>query len=167
MYNKTIILLHTVHIRNNQDLSNCYQPRPWARLITLTSNLIIPDISKTSLNNSLFTNINLVHFSSHWHVTVFTHSSGYRDFHDMNIYSLPVIREFWNFLYCDWIPRLGVKLNKIWPLGKKALFAAMRTSAFSPYLSLLSRIFPGLENCFANFQIFPRIQDSVSTLLLS
>ena len=40
-------------ILNNQGLGKCYQPRPSARLITLTSTLIIPDITKTSSNNCL------------------------------------------------------------------------------------------------------------------
>ena len=35
----------------NQDLGECYQPRPLARMITLTSTLIIPGITKTSSNN--------------------------------------------------------------------------------------------------------------------
>ena len=30
---------------------------------------------------------------------------------------------------------------------------------FFKTLSLLSRLFPGLENCFANFKTFSRIQD--------
>ena len=35
-------------------LSKCYQPRPWARLLTLiTSTLIIPYVTKTSSNNCL------------------------------------------------------------------------------------------------------------------
>ena len=37
----------------NQDLGKCYQPRPSARLVTLTMTLIIPDITKTSSNNCL------------------------------------------------------------------------------------------------------------------
>ena len=38
---------------NNQGLSKCYQPRPSAWLITLTSTLIILNITKTSSNNCL------------------------------------------------------------------------------------------------------------------
>ena len=53
MYNKTIIGLGFCDIPNNQDHSKCYQPRPSARLITLPSNLIIPNISQTSSNNCL------------------------------------------------------------------------------------------------------------------
>ena len=41
------------YIVNNQGLGKCYQPRLSARLITLTSTLIIPDITKTSSNNFL------------------------------------------------------------------------------------------------------------------
>ena len=40
-------------ILNNQGLGKCYQPRPSARLITLTLTFIIPDITKTSSNNCL------------------------------------------------------------------------------------------------------------------
>ena len=40
-------------ILNNQGLGRCYQPQPLAQLITLTSTLIIPDITKTSPNNCL------------------------------------------------------------------------------------------------------------------
>ena len=48
-------LLYSVfgYIVNNQGLGKCYQPRLSARLITLTSTLIIPDITKTSSNNFL------------------------------------------------------------------------------------------------------------------
>ena len=53
MYNKTIIRFGVCDILNNQGLGKCYQPRPSARLITLTSTLIIPDITKTSSNNCL------------------------------------------------------------------------------------------------------------------
>ena len=38
---------------------------------------------------------------------------------------------------------------------------------FFKTLSLFSRLFPGLENCFANFKTFSRIQDSVQTLFIS
>ena len=53
MYDKTIIRIDFCDIRNNQDHGNCYQPRPWARRMTLTSTLIIPDITKTLPNNCL------------------------------------------------------------------------------------------------------------------
>ena len=53
MYNKTIIRFEFCDIRSNQGHGNCYQPRPSARLITLTSTLIIPDITKISSNNCL------------------------------------------------------------------------------------------------------------------
>ena len=43
---KTIIRFGFCDIQNNQSLGKCYQPRPSARLITLTSTLIIPDITK-------------------------------------------------------------------------------------------------------------------------
>ena len=53
MYNKTTIRFGFCDILNNQGLGKCYQPRPSARLITLTSTLIIPDITKTSSNNAV------------------------------------------------------------------------------------------------------------------
>ena len=53
MYNKTIIRFGLCDILNNQGLGKCYQLRPSARLITLASTLIIPDIAKTSSNNCL------------------------------------------------------------------------------------------------------------------
>ena len=40
-------------ILNNQGLSKCYQPPPSARLMTLTSTLIIPDITKASSSDCL------------------------------------------------------------------------------------------------------------------
>ena len=40
-------------ILNNHGLCECYQPRPSNQLITFTSTLIIPDITKTSSNNCL------------------------------------------------------------------------------------------------------------------
>ena len=49
MYNKTIIRFDFCDIRNNQGLGKCYQSKP------VTSALIIPDIAKTSSNNSLLT----------------------------------------------------------------------------------------------------------------
>ena len=48
-----------------QDLGKCYQPRPLARMITLTSTLIIPDITKTSSNN-FFTYVTLVNPKLVW-----------------------------------------------------------------------------------------------------
>ena len=39
------------HMKNYGDRGGCYQPRPSAQLITLTSTLIVADISKTSFNN--------------------------------------------------------------------------------------------------------------------
>ena len=47
MDNKTIIRFGFIDILNDQDLGNCYHPQPLARLITLASTLIIPDITKT------------------------------------------------------------------------------------------------------------------------
>ena len=46
MCNKTIIRFCFCNILNNQGIGKCYQPRPSARLITVTSSLIIPDITK-------------------------------------------------------------------------------------------------------------------------
>ncbi len=46
MYNKTIIEFGFCDMRNYQGLGECY-------LITLTSTLIIPHITKTSSNNCL------------------------------------------------------------------------------------------------------------------
>ena len=54
MHNKTIIWFGFCDILNNQGLGKRYQPRPTACwLITLTSTLIIADITKTSSNNCL------------------------------------------------------------------------------------------------------------------
>ena len=53
MYNTTIIRFSFCDILHNQGLGKCYQPRPSARLITLTSTLIILDITKASSNNCL------------------------------------------------------------------------------------------------------------------
>ena len=52
MYNKTFIRFGFCDIRNNQGLGKCYQRKP-KPLITVTSTLIIPDITKTSSNNCL------------------------------------------------------------------------------------------------------------------
>ena len=49
MYNKTIIRFGFCDIQDNQGLGKGYQPQP----ITLTSTLIILDITKTSSNNCL------------------------------------------------------------------------------------------------------------------
>ena len=43
---KKLIRFGLCNIRNNQGLGKCYQPRPSARLIKLTSTLIILDITK-------------------------------------------------------------------------------------------------------------------------
>ena len=53
----------------------------------------------------------------------------------------------------------------------KALAVALKkkTQEFLPFfhtLSLFSRLFSGLENCWENFKTFSRIQDSVRTLSL-
>ena len=53
MYNKTIIRFGFCDILNNQGLGKCYQPRPLARLITVTSTLIIPEITTISSQNYL------------------------------------------------------------------------------------------------------------------
>ena len=53
MYNKTIIRFGFCDIRNNQGLGKRYQPRPSARLKTLSEIVIIPDIIKASSNNCL------------------------------------------------------------------------------------------------------------------
>ena len=44
-----------------------------------------------------------------------------------------------------------------------------KTQDFLPFFQTLfpfSRLFPGLENCWANFKTFSRIQDSVRTLFI-
>ena len=46
MYNKTITRFGFGDIPKNQGIGNCYQPRPLARLITLASNLVIPEFTK-------------------------------------------------------------------------------------------------------------------------
>ena len=53
MHNKTNIRFGFCDILNNQGLGKCYQPQPSAWLITLTSTLIISDITRTSSNNCL------------------------------------------------------------------------------------------------------------------
>ena len=52
MYDKTIIKFCFCDILTSQGLGKCYQPRPSAQLITVTSTLIILDIAKTSSNNN-------------------------------------------------------------------------------------------------------------------
>ena len=51
MYNNTITRFSFCDILTNQGLGKCYQPS--ARLIKLTSTLVIPDITKISSNNCL------------------------------------------------------------------------------------------------------------------
>ena len=53
-YIKTIIRFGFCDILNNQGLGKSYLPRPSARLITFTSALIIPDITKKLSNIFLF-----------------------------------------------------------------------------------------------------------------
>ena len=64
MYNKTIIRFGFCDILNNQGLDKCYQPRPSARLVTLTSTLFIPDVAKTSSSNCY--NASLTPFILKW-----------------------------------------------------------------------------------------------------
>ena len=52
MYNKAMVRFGFCDILNNQGLSSCYQLQPLARLITLTSTLMILDTTKTSSNNN-------------------------------------------------------------------------------------------------------------------
>ena len=68
---------------------------------------------------------------------------------------------------------MPARLNKIWPSRKKIHFwrtcctALKKLKTFYHFfktLPLFSRLFPGLENCWANFETFSRIQDSVRTL---
>ena len=68
MYNKTIIRFGFCDIPNNQGLGKCYQPRPLARPLTLTSTLIIPDTTKASSNTVNYPTIVAVRprvFNSH------------------------------------------------------------------------------------------------------
>ena len=60
MYNKTIIRFGFCDILNNQGICKCYQPRPSTWLITFTSTLIIPDMTKTSSNNCLLLHANFI-----------------------------------------------------------------------------------------------------------
>ena len=97
--------------------------------------------------------------------------------------------EFWtqnSRLYLDFIPKqkflfsdsrlsnrwlyainIRARLNKIWPKRKKnsVLVVALKKKN-SRFLVIFSRLFPGLESCWANFKTFSRIQDSVRTLNL-
>ena len=52
MYNKTIIRFSFCDILNNQGLGKCYQPRPSARLIKLTSTLSL-DIRISQKSNPI------------------------------------------------------------------------------------------------------------------
>ena len=52
--NQFLDLVFIIYIWNNQGQGKCYQPSPLARPITLTSTLIILDITKTSSNNCLY-----------------------------------------------------------------------------------------------------------------
>ena len=74
-------------------------------------------------------------------------------------------------LWCG--ANIRARLNKIWPKRNKFTYEALSVALdkkrksfyhFSHSLSLFSRLFPGLENCWANFKTFSRIQDSVRTL---
>ena len=67
----------------------------------------------------------------------------------------------------DWIrsDRRGKQFSVI----KNLLKLWKKNPDFLPFfqtLSLFSRLFPGLENCWVNFKTFSRIQDSVQTLNL-
>ena len=53
MYNKTITGFGFCDMQNYQCLGKSYQPKPKARLITLTETLIILHVTKTSSNNCL------------------------------------------------------------------------------------------------------------------
>ena len=64
MYNKTIIRFGFFDILNNQGVGKCYQPRPSARLVTVTLNLIIPDITEISSNNYLIFTGNSYHMGA-------------------------------------------------------------------------------------------------------
>ena len=68
---------------------------------------------------------------------------------------------------------IQARLIKIWPTQKKFHLLCTCCSFqkklktfyhFFKTLFLFSRPFPGLENCWANFKTFPRIQDSVGRL---
>ena len=67
----------------------------------------------------------------------------------------------------DWI-RSDQREKKI-SVIKNLLKVWKKNPDFLPFfqtLSLFSRLFPGLENCWVNFKTFSRIQDSVQTLNL-
>ena len=70
---------------------------------------------------------------------------------------------------------MQARLNKIWQTRKKnftceSLVVAFKKKKkedfyhFFKTLPLFSRLFPCLENCWANFKTFSRIQDTVRTL---
>ena len=61
--NKTIIRFGFSDILNNWGLGKYHHPWPSARLITLTSTLIIPDITKTSSSNNVYHHVDYSHFS--------------------------------------------------------------------------------------------------------
>jgi len=50
-------------ILNNLGLGECYQTRPSAQLVTLTSTLIIPNITKISSNNIVYYGLLLIFFN--------------------------------------------------------------------------------------------------------
>ena len=54
------------------------------------------------------------------------------------------------------------RLNGIWPRGKNSDFLL-----FFHTLTLFSRLFPGLKNCWENFKTFSRIQDCMNPGILS
>ena len=70
MYNKTIIRFGFCDVQNNQGLGKCDHPRPSARLITLSSTLIIPDITKTSSNICLLSRV--------WKIDIMNVRKGFR-----------------------------------------------------------------------------------------
>ena len=55
------------------------------------------------------------------------------------------------------------RLNKIWPKWKIFHYVALKKLVFLPLFqtsSPFSRLFPGLENCWANFKTFSRTKGS-------
>ena len=69
------------------------------------------------------------------------------------------------FSWCT--TRVGARLNKIWPKWKALKKKPQDLLSFSQTLSSFSKLFPGLENCWANFKTFSRIQASVWTLIIT
>ena len=70
---------------------------------------------------------------------------------------------------------IRARLNKIWTKRKKLTYKVLVVALkkklktfyhFFQTLSLFSRLFPGLESCWANFKTFSRIQESMRTLNL-